>query len=146
MALPVTAEILELFPKPQLSKSKTWWCWETLCLFSMCTLKIQQLLCFLTSLSLSLSLTLSLSHPPPLPPTPFGWTNRCASRAKSPCCWAQIQEETAMVVNQHPKSVTWGQGGLSLFFPVYRSSPTALRWNVHVCAKCPCSQNGCVLA
>lgn len=47
-----------------------------------------------------------------------------------------------MVVNQHPNSVTQGQVGLSLFFPVYRSSQTGLRWNVHVCAKCLCSVCG----
>lgn len=53
-------------------------------------------------------------------------TNHCTARAGSPCCWALIQEETVMVVNQHPNSVTQGQVGLSLFFPVYRSSQAGL--------------------
>lgn len=65
-------------------------------------------------------------------------TNQCTVRAESPCCWAQIQEETVMVVNQNPNSVTQGHVRLSLFSPFYRSSQTGLRQNVNVCAKCLC--------
>lgn len=53
-------------------------------------------------------------------------TNHCAARAESPCCLAQIQEETVMVVNQHPNSVTQGQVRLS-FFPVYRSNRSSTK-------------------
>lgn len=52
--------------------------------------------------------------------------NHGTAQAKSPCCLAQIQEETVMVVNQRANGVGRGQVGISLFFTVYWSNQTCL--------------------